>query len=144
MWAAARALERAAALWHAQPVCKAMRALNGRGTPLALAAALGLVAGCRDAGPAVPTVVGSGSVASEPLTVGTFHAVSLGGVGWLNMARGDSPALTVAEENILPFLVSGVRGGGLYLEPRGARPLSPTVRIEYQLIFTDLDALTVS
>lgn len=96
--------------------------------------------------PVINVVKGSGNLATETRTVGSFNAIQLDGSGKLVITQGDTPALQIeAEDNILPDLKSTVSGDTLILgfqDRFWQKTLLPTESITYSLIVTDLNAIT--
>jgi hypothetical protein len=90
-------------------------------------------------------VVGSGTVVTEPRSVGEFGGVSVSGVGQVILENTGAASLTItAEDNILPLLESEIRDGVLTLGPRPNTNLSQTRDIVYQVTFRDLSSLQAS
>ena len=90
-------------------------------------------------------VIGSGRVVTESRSVQGFNAVSLSGVGRLTIEHTGVESLSItAEDNILPLLTSEVRGGVLFLGPRGGTSISQSRDIEYRLTVRELDEMALS
>jgi hypothetical protein len=93
----------------------------------------------------MPALRGSGTVSSEPREVSGFTAVALSGSGHLFIEQTGTEALTItAEDNILPYLTSEVRGTQLRLGPKSNTSLQPTQEIIYRLTVKSLAALEVT
>jgi len=91
------------------------------------------------------TVSGSGNVVEETRTVSGFTGVELATVGTLHIQVGDSESLRIeAEDNLLEYLETGVRGGRLRIETREDVNLHNTRPIHYYLTVTDLDTIVIS
>ncbi len=89
------------------------------------------------------TIHASGRVVTETREVGDFAGISLSGLGHLVVEHGSAETLSItANENILPHLVSEVRGGVLHLETKGE--IRGAVQLEYHVTVRDLDELRVS
>jgi putative autotransporter adhesin-like protein len=98
------------------------------------------VAGCDIAG-----VPGSGNVVSETRPVSGFSSVDLSGAGEVIVDRNGTESLTVsADDNLLPYLTTDVRGGVLTLGTKPGTNVNPSKRIVYKLTAKDLDGLSVS
>jgi hypothetical protein len=90
-------------------------------------------------------VRGSGDVTEEERSVSGFTGVDLSGVGHVTISLGDEERLIVeAEENLLPYIETEVRGGMLVIGTRDGVNLRPTRSIEFDLTVTELDAIEVS
>lgn len=99
-----------------------------------------LVAAC-----GVTGVTGSGNLKTEVREIGNVTAVNLSGMGDVILTQGETAALTIeAEDNLLEYLVSEIRGDTLYLETRPNTTLIPTKPVTYRLTLTDLTAITVA
>jgi Putative auto-transporter adhesin, head GIN domain len=65
----------------------------------------------------VTRVTGSGKVVTESRDVSGFNGVVVNGAGKLTIDRTGTESLSVtADDNLLPYIVTEVRGGKLYLE----------------------------
>jgi hypothetical protein len=90
-------------------------------------------------------VKGSGNVVREDRTVSGFNEVEVAGVGHVHIEKGASERLTVeAEDNLLPYIISEVRGGKLTIRTRSNTSLTPTKPINYYVTVKRLDAIAVS
>ena len=90
-------------------------------------------------------VTGSGNVASEQRDVGDFDAVTLSGVGRLNITQTGSESLTIeAEDNILPLLTSEVQGHRLVLGAEPGAHFTPKKPIRYTLTVKELRDIRIS
>ncbi len=96
--------------------------------------------------PGVSLVVqGSGEVVSEAREVGDFDAVQLASTGELRITQGESTALTVeADDNILPLIVTEVRGGTLVIDTKSNRIINTSREPIYTLTVTTLEGIGVS
>ncbi len=106
-----------------------------------LLAALVLVTGC------APIIVcGSGHVVTQDRRVGNFNAVSLAGGGDVIVVQGETEALTIeAEDNLLPYIKTGVKGGTLTISGESGPILFlPTEPIRYNLTVKDLSSVDLS
>jgi hypothetical protein len=82
--------------------------------------ALVVVAGCNDQG-----VKGSGNLKSETRSVGKFNAIQLSGTGRLLIERTGSESLEItADDNLLPLLISEVKGNTLSLRVADGKSIS--------------------
>ena len=93
-------------------------------------------------------LMGSGQVISETRAVSNFHTVTLAGLGDLTIMQGTTEALMItAEDNIMPYIRSGVRDGDLSLgfDPENWRTVPRTTKpIKFVLTLKKLDALTLA
>jgi len=98
--------------------------------------------------PFTRVVKGSGVVVSETRDVSGFNAITLNGVGRLDIIQGSSESLEIeAEDNILEALSSEVQAGTLtlgYQESFWVTSIIPTKEIVYTLTVTDLTELTIN
>lgn len=88
------------------------------------------------------TIIGSGNTAEEGREVNNFNRVRLEGIGKLVIVPGETESLTIrADDNLLPYLTSDVRGNELVIGVKRGYNLSPRETIEYTLAVTDLSAI---
>lgn len=88
---------------------------------------------------------GSGVMAEESRQVGNFNKVNLGTVGKLTIIQGEKTSLSIkSEDNLLPYLLTEVRGSELVIRPERGIGLRPTKNIEYTLTTPNLEAVSVS
>ncbi len=89
---------------------------------------------------------GSGNLATESRNVSGFTAVSLSGIGDLEITLGETEALEIeAEDNLIELIESEVRGGTLYLGFKsGIRNIQPTESVKFRLTMKSVDALDTS
>ncbi len=91
------------------------------------------------------TIRGSGKSISEERDVRGFDAVRLAGVGELAIEQGDTESLSIeAEDNILPRIVTEVRGGRLTISTEKGYSIRPTLPVRYKLILKELTNLELS
>jgi hypothetical protein len=91
------------------------------------------------------TVRGSGKMTEESRDVGDFRGISLGGVGTVFVEFGDKTSLRIeAEDNLLPYIVTEVRGDVLKLGNRPMINLRPREEIRYYVTVRYLDKFSVS
>lgn len=99
-----------------------------------------LVGGCTR-----PFINGSGTIVSEPRNVAGFTSVALSGSGRLQVEHTGTESLTVtADDNLLPLLISEVRGAQLILGTGGAAAIRPSREIVYRLTVKGLNELVIS
>lgn len=104
-----------------------------------------LVAGCGLPLVATTTVRGSGNVTTESRNVSGFTRVSLAGIGKLIVEQGSSESLTItADDNLLPYLLSDVRGGRLVLSIKNDTAITYAKEITYKVTVKRLDAVDLS
>lgn len=113
---------------------------------LSLTLAASLACGGGSSSPSGPnTIYGSGVMATESRQVQGFTNVSLTGVGRLDAAITGTESLTVrAEDNLLRYLVSEVRGDTLHLGPVSRPSLQGTREIRWDLTAIELQSVTLS
>ena len=96
---------------------------------ITLAAAL--LAACSGLRGMPETVSGSGNVVTENREVSGFTAVTLQGMGEVNIDQTGSESLSItADDNFLPYLETVVQGNTLY------------IRTNKEIVFTDVTELT--
>ena len=101
--------------------------------------------GCSINGLGFKRIKGSGKVISEDRTVSGFSEISLSGSGKIIITQGDKEALKIeAEDNIIPYLNTTVRGDVLRLRSKQGVSLSPTKPIIYHVTLKDLKKLSIS
>jgi hypothetical protein len=92
-----------------------------------------------------PSVSGSGHVTSETRNMSGFSNVSLEGSGRLVIAQGGVESLTVtADDNLMPYIQTEVRGGTLVLGQKNGVSLSPSTDIVFKVTTRKLDTLDIS
>lgn len=90
-------------------------------------------------------VIGNGEVVSETRHVSGFDSVELSGVGRLIIEQGEQESLEIiAEENLIRYLYSDVRGSHLHLGVEEFVSLQPTTGIVYRLTVKDLRSIEAS
>ena len=90
-------------------------------------------------------VVGSGKIASESRPVSGFTKVDLSGFGDLTIDVNGSEALTIeGDDNILPLIITEVRGDTLHIGFKERTPVQRVSRLRYAVSAKQLDGLTVS
>ena len=94
------------------------------------------------------SIIGSGNVISEPRPASNFDRVSLSGLGELILTQSGEEALTIeADDNIMQFIRSEVRGDTLFLgfiEDGQGRSIQPTEPIRFNLSIMDINAISLS
>ena len=90
-------------------------------------------------------VRGSGNVISESRSVSNFSRVSLSGSGELIITQGGGESLTIeADDNLMQYLESEVRGDTLHLGSKRNTNVNPTRAIRYNLGIIELNSLNLS
>lgn len=88
-------------------------------------------------------VGGSGDVVSESRDVSGFDEIALEGTGIVNVEVTGTESITIeAEDNLLPYLTTDVRGGRLELGT--SRSIRPTRDIVYTITVISLEGVSVS
>jgi hypothetical protein len=94
------------------------------------------VAGC---GSSSEQVKGSGNVISENRTVSGYDSISLNGSGRIEIEQNGSEVLSIsADDNLLPYLTSDVKGHQLVLQVKSGYNLSPSKPIVFKVGVKDL------
>jgi hypothetical protein len=92
-----------------------------------------------------PSVSGSGHVITETRNVSGFSGVSLEGSGRVVIEQGDGESVTVtADDNLLNYVETDVRGSTLVLGQKSGVRLSPSKDVVFKVTVRKLDALDIS
>ncbi len=107
---------------------------------------VGLLAGCQAAVTAVEkTVAGSGNVKTETREVSGFTAVSLQGFGQVVIDQNGSETLTItADDNILPYITTEVRGGTLVIATTEKVLFTDVTELSFQISAKSLNMVEVA
>lgn len=90
-------------------------------------------------------VTGSGKPITEPRTVSGISGVELATLGDLTITLGDAESLTIfAEDNLLPYIETVVKGGVLTIQTKDTFNIMPTQPVYYVLTVKSLDSLATS
>jgi len=93
----------------------------------------------------INTVRGSGSLVTEERPVSAFERIELSGIGKLIIRLGSEEALVIeAEDNLLEYIETTVRGDTLEIGSREGMNMQPTEPIIYNLTVKSLDSISVS
>lgn len=112
-------------------------------TGLFLTCAIVVLAGIGLVGCAI-SVRGSGNVITEGREVSGFDRVALDGMGEIVLTQGDSYSLVVeAEENLMQYIKSTVRGDELTINIKSRRPIIPTETLTFYITVPNLEAVSV-
>jgi hypothetical protein len=88
------------------------------------------------------SVRGSGTIASEDRAVEDIRGVALATLGDMTIELGEQESLTIeAEDNLLPYLETEVRGGILTIRNTAGKSLLPTKPVRYYLTVNSLETL---
>ena len=91
---------------------------------------------------------GSGKVITESRKVSDFDKVVLSGVGTLYITQGDEESLEIeAEDNLMPYIVSKVRGNTLTIgfeDDKWTQAIQPTEPLKFFLTLKDLSKVELS
>jgi len=91
------------------------------------------------------SVTGNGNVSQEERSIESFDKIEINGLGEITVELGEEEALTVeAEDNLLPYLETYVRGTTLVIEIEDGRTIIPTEPVKFYLTVVSLDGVTVS
>ena len=92
----------------------------------------------------IERVEGSGNVIVDERAVDGFDEIALRGAGDVVVELGPEERLTVeADDNLLEYLLTDVRGDRLELRIRNNTSISPSEAITYRVTATDLDKVAV-
>ncbi len=123
---------------------KLLRSHIAGGLIVALAVCMFAVSACAFEG-SRNSVRGSGSVATEERSVGGITGVSLETLGDLTVEVGNLESLRVeAEDNLLQYLKTTVRGGVLVIEQEPSVNLRPKKSVRYYLTIKGLESVDAS
>lgn len=87
---------------------------------------------------------GSGDVVEEKREVSGFDRVQLDGVGELILAQGENESLLIeAEDNLMQYIKSSVRGDQLIIDIQSRRPLVPTEPIKFYVTMKEIEGVAV-
>jgi hypothetical protein len=87
---------------------------------------------------------GSGNVINQTRSIQGVNQVTLEGTGTVLVIQGNQESLTIeAEDNIIPHIVSSVKGNMLTVSYDNTTP-SPTRPVKYHLTVKDLSSMTLS
>lgn len=90
-------------------------------------------------------VRGTGDVVQEERSIGSFSGIELANQGDVIIELGSAESLVVeAEENLLEYLVTEVRGDTLYLGTKSGTSLSNTEPIRYHVTAQELDSIQIA
>lgn len=93
----------------------------------------------------VGAVRGSGDVVEQVREVSDFSGVELAGIGDLTIRMGDEESLRIeAEDNLLEYIETEVRGGTLRIQTRQGVTLRSQRSIRYYLTARELDRILIS
>ena len=96
------------------------------------------VAGC------TVSVRGSGSVVEEGREVAQFDRIALDGMGEIILTQGDDTSLVIeAEDNLMPYIKTTVRGDELTINIQSRRPIIPTEPIKFYVTTPDIEGVSV-
>lgn len=90
------------------------------------------------------SVSGSGTVTAEPRDVGEFAAITLNGVGLVEVTQGPSRPLVVeADDNLLPLITTEVTNGTLVLSVKPDYSIRPTKPIRFVVQTPEIEKLAI-
>lgn len=90
-------------------------------------------------------VRGSGAITREERPVEGIRGVTLATLGEMTIELGEQELLVIeAEDNLLPYLETEVRGGMLTIDATTGTNLRPTRPVHYYLIVGSLEALSIT
>ena len=89
-------------------------------------------------------IEGSGRISSTTRSIGNAARVNLQGSGDVTVVIGDQPSVVIeTDDNLLPYLITSVRGGTLTLRTKLGTDVVPTDRIRYTVTLRKLDGITM-
>lgn len=90
-------------------------------------------------------VRGSGSVVTQERPISTFNAIDLSGIGTVMIEQGTEETLEItAEDNLIDYLVSDVKGRQLYLGMEEFINLQPSQDIIFYVMVKDINTIKTS
>lgn len=114
---------------------------------LVLAVAISMTLGCMTVNLSFnrESIIGSGTSVQESRTVSGFDQVVLTGFGDVSISFGDTESLLVeADDNLLTYINTWVRGGVLYIETRPNVTLTANSPVRFELTVKSLEAAAIS
>jgi hypothetical protein len=94
--------------------------------------------------PTTSTVRGSGNIIKKTVDVSNFDRIVLANSGDVYIEQGDHESLTIeADDNIMPLLVSEVKGSELVLDTKPNQSLNPSRKIIYRLAVKDMEGISL-
>lgn len=95
--------------------------------------------------PGREAVRGSGQVVEETREVGAFTGIVLSGIGTLHIETGADTALRIeAEDNLLPYFETVVRGDKLEISVRNGVDFRPTEPVNFYVTVVNLNSIDIS
>ncbi|CAM1343608.1 head GIN domain-containing protein [Tenacibaculum amylolyticum] len=89
-------------------------------------------------------VRGNGDVTTEKRTVGSFDEVSLGGFFDVILVNGNEGKITLeGEENILPYIITEVKGGTLRIKTKKNTNLKTTRKLTVTVPFEQIEGVSL-
>ena len=105
-------------------------------------ALMGLFTACTNDGGLVKTVRGSGDVVTEEREVSGFTAVSLQGVGQLEIDQTGTESLSItADDNLLPYIETRVQGGKLIISIKEGTVFNNVTELTYHVTAEAIDSV---
>jgi hypothetical protein len=91
------------------------------------------------------TTQGSGNVTKESRTVTGFTGVEIASSAEVTINIGESESVVVeADDNILPFIQTNVRGSTLFIETRPTTSINPTTRVRVAIMMKSLEKASIT
>lgn len=89
-------------------------------------------------------VTGSGQIISEGREVGSFEQIALHGIGEVILTQSDQESVVIeTDENLLPYIVTQVRGDRLDIDFRPETVLNPSDSIKFYISVKEIEGITV-
>ncbi|CAL2104253.1 conserved protein of unknown function [Tenacibaculum sp. 190130A14a] len=89
-------------------------------------------------------IKGNGKVITKTRTVGSFDEVAVGGSFDVNLVQGKEGNITLeGEENILPYIVTEVKGGTLKIKFKSNTNINTTRRLLVTVAFDKIDGISL-
>lgn len=93
----------------------------------------------------IVTINGSGILATENRPVSGFNRLRLTGIGEVEIAQGTTESLEiVADDNIVPYITSEVRGSELVIGLKPGTRLSSVKQIRFRVMVKDLEKIIIA
>ncbi len=103
-----------------------------------------LLAACQTTEVPIETVAGSGAVITEARAVVGFSGVQINMGADLVLTQGDTENLEIeADNNLMPYILTEVRGNVLVIETPDNVNLAPSQPIQVRMAFEELNAINV-
>ncbi|MEM8857458.1 MAG: head GIN domain-containing protein [Chloroflexota bacterium] len=90
------------------------------------------------------SVRGSGNVVEEGREVAQFDRVALDGMGEIILTQGDETSVVIeAEDNLMEYIKTSVRGDELIINIQSRRPLLPTEPLKFYVTTPNIEGVSI-